>query len=73
MTVSRSRTARPTRARATTMVFTALQTYGGQVLRWIDLATDRGEGPEHPAPVLEVMRAAPAATGRPSRKTRARL
>ena len=39
----------------TKLVFKALQTYSnGEVVRWIDVQTDGGPRPEHPAPTLSV-------------------
>jgi uncharacterized protein YcnI len=53
----------PLPAKATSMVFKALQTYSdGALVRWIDLPSAGGEEPEHPAPVLEV-NSATAGTG----------
>lgn len=45
------------------MVFKALQTYSdGDVVRWIEPRVAGGDQPEHPAPVLKLAAAAPAAT-----------
>ena len=46
------------------MVFKALQTYdNGQVVRWIDAPATDGTEPEHPAPVLRLVKADSATTG----------
>jgi uncharacterized protein YcnI len=46
-----------------TLTFKALQTYAdGDVVRWIEDAPPGGEEPEHPAPVLHVAKAEPAAS-----------
>jgi uncharacterized protein YcnI len=38
------------------LVFKAVQTYAsGEVVRWIEEATEGGEEPEHPAPVLQLV------------------
>ena len=45
------------------LVFGALQTYDdGEVVRWIEEPSDGGEEPEHPAPVLRLVGAAPPTT-----------
>ena len=47
-----------------TMVFKALQTYdNGQVVRWIDPPASDGTEPEHPAPVLRLVKAGSSTTG----------
>jgi len=50
------------------IVFKALQTYSNnEIVRWIEEpAAAGGEEPEHPAPVLKLGKAAPAATSSPS-------
>jgi uncharacterized protein YcnI len=49
------------------IAFKALQTYSdGTIVRWIEVPTAGGQEPEHPAPVLKLVKAAaPAATGTP--------
>ncbi|MET8760209.1 YcnI family protein [Lentzea sp. NPDC004782] len=48
----------------TKLVFKAVQTYSsGEVVRWIDVQTDGGPRPEHPAPTLSV--AAPPVAAAP--------
>ena len=51
-----------------TMVFKALQTYdNGEVVRWIDPpAAGGGAEPEHPAPVLKLVKAGEAPTAAPA-------
>lgn len=50
--------------KAGSMVFKALQTYdNGQVVRWIDPPAPGGAEPEHPAPVLQLVKADDAAGG----------
>jgi len=44
--------------KAESMAFKAIQTYdSGEVVRWIDETTEGAEEPEHPAPVLKLVKA----------------
>jgi uncharacterized protein YcnI len=49
------------------MEFKALQTYSsGEVVRWIEERTPGGDEPEHPAPVLTLVKASNAAAAAPT-------
>ncbi|GAB2874516.1 YcnI family copper-binding membrane protein [Lentzea nigeriaca] len=57
-------------AAKTKLVFKALQTYSsGEVVRWIDVQTDGGPRPEHPAPTLSVAAPPVAAPATPAAGT----